>query len=203
MAKNRIVGSEDLKNVKALQTVKEIEDMKWALGRFCTPRDKFLFIFGINTGLRVSDILPLKVKDVRGKSHTAVVEKKSIRTDDETGKITKYKTRNVNLIQISDEIKEYTKGMNDDDYLFPSRKGGKPITTTQAYRQLVHAGNMLDRDDIGTHTMRKTFGFHFYKKTKDIYALMDMFNHHAESVTKRYIGIRQEELDESLVGFKL
>lgn len=194
-----------LKNVQPLRTAQEISDVIWALKRYGSnpERDVFLFRFGINTGLRISDILPLQVKDIRGKSHTKIVEQKSIRTDKETGKIIKFKSRTINLIQLSEEIEEYTKGMDDEDYLFASRKTGKPITTTQAYRVLEKAAEALERDDIGTHTMRKTFGFHYYKKTKDIYALMELFNHSAPSITKLYIGIRQEELDESLVGFKL
>lgn len=62
---------------------------------------------------------------------------------------------------------------------------------------------MIDRTDIGTHCMRKTFGYHHYKRNKDVAALQEIFNHSAPSITKRYIGIRQDEIDESLEGFKL
>lgn len=182
---------EDPNNVKPLKTIEEIKDMIWALGRHCTRRDQFLFIFGVHTGLRISDILKLSVKDVKNKTHVTVIEKK-------TGKV-----RMVLIEQIKEEINDYIRDMDPESSLFPSRKGGNPITTTQAYRALVKAGEMLDRDDIGTHTMRKTFGLHYYKKTKDVYNLMELFNHSAPSITKRYIGIRQEELDESLAGFKL
>lgn len=178
-------------NVEPLRTKQEIEDMKWSLSRHCTERDRFMFVFGINTGLRVSDILPLKVKDVRGKNHVRLIEKKT------------KKDRNVNVMGIVEEIESYTKGMDDEDYLFQSRKGSKPITDTQAYRALVQAGKMIDRVDIGTHTMRKTFGYHYYKKTKDVATLQEIFNHSYPSITKKYIGIRQEEIDETLVGFKL
>lgn len=179
------------KNVQPLRTKQDIEDMKQALRRFCGERDRFLFVFGINTGLRVSDILPLKVGDIRDRDYCIITEKK---TD---------KKRRVNVKELRDEIEAYTKGMADDDYLFASRKGNAPITPTQAYRALVKAGEMIDRDDIGTHTMRKTFGYHYYRKTKDIAFLMQIFNHAAPSITKRYIGITQDEIDETLVGFKL
>lgn len=56
-------------------------------------------------------------------------------------------------------------------------------------------------EEIGTHTLRKTFGYHFYKKTKDVAMLQDIFNHSAPVVTKRYIGITQDEIDEAIDKF--
>jgi integrase len=180
-----------LVDVQPLRTAQEIEDMKKSLRRWCGERDYFLFLFGINTGLRVSDIVPLKVKDVRGKTYVHVLEGKT------------EKARRVLLRGIQQEIEAYIKGMREEDWLFPSRKGNDHITPTQAYRALVKAGEMIDRTDIGTHTMRKTFGYHHYKQNKDVAALQEIFNHSAPSITKRYIGIRQDEIDESLEGFKL
>lgn len=178
-------------DVQPLRTREEIEDMKQSLRRWCGERDLHMFIVGINTGLRVSDIVSLKVSDVKDKTHVRVVEQKS-------GKV-----RNVNIKAIQPELSAYIAGMDSEGWLFPSRKGNGHITPTQAYRALVKAGEMIDRTDIGTHTMRKTFGYHHYKRNKDVAALQEIFNHSAPSITKRYIGIRQDELDESLEGFKL
>lgn len=178
-------------DVQPLRSKIEIEDMKDSLRRWCGERDRFLFIFGINTGLRISDIVPLKVKDVRGKTQVVIVENKSS------------KKRIVNIKEIQSEIEAYTKGMDSEAWLFPSRKGNGHITPTQAYRALVKAGEMIDREDIGTHTMRKTFGYHYYKRTKDVAMLQEIFNHSAPSITKRYIGITQDEINQSLEGFKL
>lgn len=180
-----------LVDVQPLRTEQEIDDMEYSLRRWCGERDWFLFIVGINTGLRVSDIVPLKVGDVRGKSYVIISEGKT------------KKARRVSLKPIQQEIEAYTRGMDPDDWLFPSRKGSGHITTTQAYRALVKAGEMIDRKDIGTHTMRKTFGYHHYKRNKDVATLQEIFNHSAPSITKRYIGIGQDEIDESLEGFKL
>lgn len=101
------------------------------------------------------------------------------------------------------DIADYTEGMNDEGYLFSSRKGYSHITTTQAYRVLVQAGDLLGRQDIGTHTMRKTFGYHYYKRTHDVVTLMNIFNHSDQSITKRYIGITDEEVANSLKDFRL
>ncbi len=180
-----------LYNVQPLRTQEEINDLKWSLERYCSPRDLFLFVFGINTGLRVSDLLPLRVSDVRDRTHVLIIEKK-------TGKKKRFP-----ILALQSEIVRYTASMKLQEYLFPSRKGNSPITTTQAYRALVKAASMINRDDIGTHTMRKTFGYHYYKQTKDIVTLMEIFNHSAPSITKRYIGITQDEIDESLKNFLL
>lgn len=178
-------------NVEPLRTPEEIYDMCQAIRRWCGERDLFLFKFGINTGLRVSDIVTLKVEDVAGKRHAKIREKKS------------GKARSVLLRPIQADIEEYIQGMQPGDWLFPSRKGTGHIRELQAYRQLVKAAEMIDRDDIGTHTMRKTFGYHYYKRTKDIVSLQMLFNHSSPAVTKRYIGITQDELDDSLAEFRL
>lgn len=182
----------DEKNVQPLRTREEIEEMKWALRRHCSERDYFMFVFGINTGLRVSDIVPLKVKDVKNKQHIVKKETK-------TKKIKRFYLNNT----LREEIATYIQGMNDEDYLFPSRKGDKNISTTQAYRSLVKAAGMLDRDDIGTHTMRKTFGYHHYKRNKDVATLQTLFNHSAPSITLRYIGITDDEVEATLIDFSL
>ncbi|KMY41465.1 site-specific integrase [Peribacillus loiseleuriae] len=180
------------KNVQPLRTAKEIEDMKWALRRYGSERDYFLFVFGINTGLRVSDIVPLTVGDVRGKAHVVIREKKTNKTK-----------RFMLPVKLREEIEDYTAHMSDEEYLFSSRKGNGPITPTQAYRALVKAGDVLGRGDIGTHTMRKTFGYAYYRRTKDLAFLQNIFNHSAPSITKRYIGITQDEIDETLKDFSL
>lgn len=178
-------------NVEPLRTPKEIKEFKDGLLDTCTERDLFMFVLGINTGLRISDLLKLKVGDVRGKTITQLIEQKS-------GKV-----RKLFLGSIQNEVIQYCDGKEDNDYLFPSKKGGKPISTTQAYRVMDKVADWLGRDDVGTHTMRKTFGYHYYKKTKDIATLMEIFNHSAPNITKRYIGINDEEIENSLKDFKL
>ncbi|MEC1387352.1 tyrosine-type recombinase/integrase [Aerococcus viridans] len=187
-------------NVQPLRSQDEIKEMILAIRRGnkgnpkrkdLAERDVMLFLTGINTGLRVSDLLTLKVGDVKGKNSFIIREGKT------------KKRRTVNIEAIRQEIDRYTDGRSNEEYLFPSQKGGSAMTTTQAYRVLESAGEWLGRDDIGTHTMRKTFGYHYYKATKDVAMLQDIFNHSAPSITKRYIGITQEEIDNSLKGFRL
>ncbi|WP_240378228.1 tyrosine-type recombinase/integrase [Bacillus piscicola] len=192
--------SERLIQVEPLRTAEDIQEMKLAIKRgnkakpkraALAERDLFLFTFGINTGLRVSDIVPLTVGDIKGKDAMVLREGKTA------------KPRKVLLAGLQEEMAQYVEGKTNEEYLFPSQKGDKPMTTTQVYRMLRDAGDWIGRHDIGTHTMRKTFGYHYYRHTKDIMKLADILNHSAPSITKRYIGITQDEITESLEGFKL
>ncbi|MFP3813497.1 tyrosine-type recombinase/integrase, partial [Bacillus sp. SIMBA_005] len=58
-------------------------------------------------------------------------------------------------------------------------------------------------DDIGTHTLRKTFGYHFYKQTKDVAMLQEIFNHSDQRTTLRYIGINQDAMNNAMKKFKI
>lgn len=175
--------------VQPIRDMNKINEMKKALK---TPRDKFLFTLGINVGVRISDLLQLKVKDVRGKRHLVIVERK-----------TQKEKRFLLNSELQKCIKEYTEGMDDNDWLFPSRKGSKPISRVQAYRILNDTAKEIGLEEIGTHTLRKTFGYWFYKKTKDIAMLQEIFNHSAPSITLRYIGINQDIMDKALEDFIL
>ena len=155
-------------------------------------RDEFLFTLGINSGLRISDLLPLRVCDVKDKTHITIKEKK-------TGKEKRFKI-NSNLRTVIDE---YIRSMNDGNYLFASQKTGLPIRREQAYKILNNVAKQIGLEEIGCHTMRKSFGFHFYQKTRDVALLQELFNHSAPSVTLRYIGINQDIMDKAIDDFSL
>ena len=154
-------------------------------------RDYMLFVVGINTGLRISDILPLRVKDITG-THIIIKEQK-------TGKNKRLWINNT----LRTELDKYIADMDDNDLLFPSRKGDKPISRIQAYRILNDVAEELGVPEIGTHTLRKTFGYWHYKQFKDVALLQEIFNHSAPSVTLRYIGINADLMDESMKNFGL
>ena len=178
-------------NVQPLRTQHEINDFLFGLRRNKNAkRDVFLFLIGINSGLRMSDIVKLKKKDILSAKNPRIVEQK-------TGK-----TRILYLSSLQDLIQEYTKDLEADDYLFPSTKGGH-LEVNTVYQMFQKVAKLLGRDDIGTHTLRKTFGYHYYKKTKDVATLMEIFGHSSETITKRYIGINEDEISETLLNFRL
>ena len=72
-----------------------------------------------------------------------------------------------------------------------------PITRQQAYNILSTAGKAFGLDSIGTHTLRKTFGYHLYKQTNDAALVMNILNHSDISITLRYIGVNQDRKDKA------
>ncbi|WHY66840.1 tyrosine-type recombinase/integrase [Neobacillus sp. SuZ13] len=188
----KLSKKDEIKDVQPLRDYDQIIDMKWSLKKWCGDRDYILFLLGINTGLRVTDLLNLRVKDIKKKKKITVKEGKT------------NKPRTIHLANVYKELNEYIKTLEGSEWLFPSRKGDKPITRIQAYRQLNKAAKMVDIEDgIGTHTMRKTFGYWYYKQTKDVAKLQMMLNHSHPKITLQYIGINNEGLDNSLNNFIL
>lgn len=132
-------------------------------------------------GLRISDVLKFKVKDVLSPVYN-IREKKT--NKQKVYEFNKYLKR---------EIEEYIKSKDENEYLFKSRTGkNKPITRQRAYQILKKACAQNCIYNVGTHTLRKTFGYHMYKKTKDVALLMEILNHSSPDITLRYIGINQE-----------
>lgn len=153
-------------------------------------RDFIMLMLGMYTGLRISDILELKVRDVRNKKNIYVREKKTGHS--KTFKINK---------ELAVYLKAYCKGKDDFEYLIASRQGiNKPITRQRAYQIIKEAAEMFNLESIGCHSLRKTFGYHHYKKYKDIVLLQKIFNHSDPAITLLYIGVIQKEIDDSMEG---
>ncbi|MGB8451835.1 MAG: tyrosine-type recombinase/integrase [Anaerocolumna sp.] len=145
-------------------------------------RDALMSAMGVYTGLRISDILNLRIRDIRNKEHISLREKK---------------TRKEKLIPINKflrgQIDEYIFDKKDFEYIFKSPNYmNKPITRQQAYNILIDAAKKFGVESVGCHTLRKTFGYLTYQKTKDAAMLRDIFNHSDIHTTLRYIGVNQD-----------
>ena len=151
-----------------------------------------MFLFGIHTGLRISDILPLRVCDVMYRTHVTIHEKK-------TGKTRLFRISS--SLQL--ELEDYVRDMNPDDYLFGNSQSGY-LSRQIAWQHLHKACRAVGiTDAVGTHTLRKTFGYHLYQKTKDVALLQMILNHSHPSVTLRYIGIQQDRIDAAIMELAL
>ncbi|MBD7939659.1 tyrosine-type recombinase/integrase [Cytobacillus sp. Sa5YUA1] len=177
-----------------IRSLEKIDEIKEWLLRHSSYRNYFLFYFGINTGLRISDILRLRVKDVRGKDVTKIKMKK-----------TEHTVEIYFNVVLQREIDKYTQRMADSDWLFPSREGEKTISRQMADKILRDAalGCGINQEAWGTHSMRKTFGYHYYQRTKDVYYLMKLFGHTTQSQTLQYIGIESDEIRKTMENFTL
>ncbi len=149
-------------------------------------RNYVMYMIGIYSGLRIGDILRLRVRDVRGAEVITLTEQK-------TGKEKRFPVGS----ELKKVIAAYVRDKKDYEYLIKSTMPGvynRPITRQQAYKILHEAGSRFGVEGLGTHSMRKTFGYHFYKQTGDLGLLMRIFNHSSESVTLAYIGAAQDDM---------
>lgn len=177
--------------VSALKDKKQIDLMKKIL-KSNNMRDYLLFVMGINVGLRISDLLNLKISNVvtNGKINKEVTIQEV--------KTKKMRTFTINK-SANSAIKEYLSMLGDYDedwYLFKSRKGdNKNISRVQAWQVLNDAAKLAGiKEDIGTHTLRKTFGYWSYKQGIDISLLQKIFNHSSPAITLSYIGITKDDI---------
>jgi integrase len=188
--------------VEPIRDVKKIIAMRKILraGRY-GPRDEAMFVVGINTALRIGDLLALAVGDVQdsdGKlSHDVEIKEKK------TGKPKRFPLNKLIRETLQCYLKAYV-DTNQFSPLFPSRQGGKAISRWQARKILSEAGESVGLSHIGTHSLRKTFGYHVYQRTGGNLGLVQkLLNHSTSAVTLRYIGIDQEQMDNTYLELNL
>lgn len=177
--------------VEPIKDKKKLKKIEKFLSKM-SKRNLLLFVMGTNTGLRISDILALDVEDVKNKDFVEIVEKK-------TGKKKKFPLNQ----KIKELVSKHTQNSPSDEPLFQTKFKNR-MERTYAYKIINHACKRCNvQGHTGTHTLRKTFGYHHYQKFHDIALLQKIFNHYSPSVTLRYIGIDQEEINNSYLNFIL
>ena len=155
-------------------------------------RDLLIFTIGTNCGLRISDILNLNVGDVMNKTYINIVEKKT----------NKPKRFPINS-KLKPMLDKFTADRKIEEPLFKSIFGNR-MERTQCYRIINDACQKVGIDyKVGTHTLRKTFGYHAYNSGYDLSLIQKLFNHSSPSITLRYIGITQDELDDVYLNLDL
>lgn len=165
-------------------------------------RNYALIVLGLNTALRISDLLHLTWGGVYDfekhhfRDHLLVIERK-------TGKrnyIVLNRHATGALAQYFDE-----RTPSPEDYIFSKRTSvHSPLCRSQAYRIIRKAaGNSMKEEHISCHSLRKTFGYHAWQQGTQPALLMDIFNHSSYRVTKRYLGIEQDEKDSIFMKIEL
>ena len=165
-------------------------------------RNYTMVCLGINSALRISDMLSLTWGDVyhfadgRFRSHISISERK-------TGKDRRI-ALNKSMRKALDLYRKSLPEVTEEMFIFPGRGGKKPLSRCQAYRILRSAGRALHFEtDISGHSLRKTFGYHAWKKGIQPAVLMDIFNHSSYRITKRYLGIVQDDIDQVFLEINL
>lgn len=157
-------------------------------------RNYALVVLGLNTALRISDLLHLRWNDLYDfeklcfRDHLLIKEQK-------TGKR--------NRIAINEKAREamemYFNERNpaEDEFIFSKRTNPyKPLSRSQAYRIIKDDANHTTSEEaVSCHSLRKTFGYFAWQEGVQPALLMDVFNHSSYAITKRYLGIEQDEKD--------
>ncbi|MFD2444619.1 tyrosine-type recombinase/integrase [Bacillus sp. CGMCC 1.16607] len=173
--------------VEALRDIMQINSIKKYLKKH-SERDYVLFVFGINTGLKITEMLDIKVGDLL--ESTDCVKNFYLYPHNEIMKEIYLNTK------VKQAILHYVQHqhLSNEDFLFKSTKTDKPITRQQAYRIIHQAAESIGIEGkIGTNSMRKTFGYHAYKRGIAISLLQKHFNHSTPSETLKYLGISKDE----------
>lgn len=185
--------------VEPIREREKIKDMKKYLQG--NKRDLLLFTLGINSALRVSDLLELKFGDIINKQLNPLEHIKLKET--KTGKHNKIAISKGVKKAIISYVQDFYKG-SLSDYVFYSRKeGDKPIQRAMAWKIIKGAADAVGVKDIGTHSLRKTWAYHSYRAGTDIVIIQDMLNHSSPAITLRYIGITQDEKDRAVLSLDL
>lgn len=164
------------------------------------PKYLLAFILGINLGLRANELLELKCSDIffpDGKiryivgDYTDTTDKISVFQEKVDKRRGLYLNEScVHAIQwyYGNDVSHYS-----DEYIFASREGGH-IEVDTLRKKLKDAAKACGiKQNIGTHTLRKTFGYFHYQSNHDIVFLQRLFGHSSALITMRYIGIADEE----------
>ena len=106
------------------------------------------------------------------------------------------------LSSLQELIREYTKDQEPADDLFPSNKGShlEVNVTNQIFQKVA---KLLGRGGIGRLMLRQSFDYRYCKKTKDAATLMEIFGSSNEEIMKRYAGIIEDKISETLLNFSL
>jgi integrase len=180
---------EPIRELKDIDTIKKILNDK--------PRDLLLFTMGINNGLRAGDLVNLKAGQLRG-----------LKPGDSL-RIFEGKTGKPNVVMVNKAVykvlKRYFDEVNpsDNGYLFKSRKGeNQPITVANVNLLIKSWCRRIGlKGNYGSHTLRKTFGY--VQRTKfgvSWEILAKRFNHSHPAITRRYLGIEDEEVNGILLN---
>lgn len=188
-------SSEDIQKITLHFVSTQPSSHKW--------RDLAIFSIGCNIGLRAGDLLSRTWGDIiqNGKIRDGVIIH-----EEKTGKKRKFHLNQdcKDAIQLYlDNTYQDISTLDLDDYIFPSRKGGH--ITVRAYGKILKQAALSIGIDynVGTHSMRKTFGYNVYKNTHNIELVQKIFGHSNSNITLRYIGIDDEMIKDGYNGLDL
>ena len=146
-------------------------------------RNYALFVVGINCAFRASDLLTLKVGDVR----SDVIR----RREKKTGKVREFYLNGAVRAAVAPLIK----GRADDDWLFPSERTGRPLTVPVFSGMVaIWCFNAGLKGNYASHTLRKTWARDKVDAGEPVWKISEALGHSSEKITRRYLGLQIEDL---------
>jgi len=181
--KGSIIKVEPIRTQAAIDAIKELIAGK--------PRDLAIFVTGINTNLRASDLLSIKVGQVKGLKPGDCF----ILREKKTGKPRSITINNSVYVVVQNLLSQRASAKHED-YLFESRKGRRPLSVPYLNALVKSWCNAVGlKGNYGSHTLRKTFGYiHRTLFSTDLPTLMTMYNHSSERQTLMYLCIQPNEI---------
>ena len=181
--------------IRDRKRIAHIKNLLRGQGRY---RDLILFIVGINTALRISDLLGLRIGDF-------VDERRRIKPRFWIRE-RKHGKRHEVIVNdsIREALKEYFEAYRDiasdpSHFLFFNPKTNtylQPIKRGQAWKFVSSICRQVGlRGNFGTHSLRKTWGYHARLQGVDLALIMHKLNHASLAYTKRYLGITDDKLE--------
>src|SRR5918996_479916 len=160
---------------------KEVERLLLAATK---QRDRCLLMTAYATGLRVSELVRLKLSSID--SHRMMV-----RVEQGKGRKDRYTILSQRLLC---ELRSYWKEHRSPTYLFPNRKG-TPISIDYAQKTYNRAklGAGIEKGH-GIHTLRHCFATHLLEAGVDLVTIKTVLGHNSLHSTQRYLQIRQHKL---------
>lgn len=188
-----------MNEVEAVKNRDTIKLISYLLERHFGQQMADVWNIGLNLALRISDLLAIKFSDIDGDRLTIIEQK--------TGKRASIKLNPKTLALIEAIQQRHPEHI----YLFQSHRSSqakdrqapaKPLTRRAVAKAFAFVGDDI-KLALGTHSMRKTRGYHLYQACKDIGRVMRMLRHQSEAVTLRYIGITQQQIDKDFVELEI
>ena len=206
------------KPIKDKQTIKQIKEIYIKKNK---KRDLLLFLLAINTGLKLNDLLNLNVKDVKEKEYLEIKQINIINDDNNNKEKEKENNNNnnkttrkqkINEIPINKTIqkliKEITNKRKPKEPLFISNFGGRLDRTLvyKTFKEIINESTLIKKEEkkyFSPSSWRKTFGYHYYQKYKDLSYLQYLFSQQTINETIRYIQIPQINMCRKVQGLNL
>jgi len=192
-----------MKGARPLTDVEVNQVLDVLNGRY-GKRDRALFLLGVRSGFRISEILSLRLMDVYVANE--IVLRISVKRSNMKGKV---EGRTVILHQQAKEALQIwidellSLGGTGSDFLFKSRNGvNQPISRSQAFKLLERAYRKLGfAGTLGTRTMRKSFASCVYEKlNRDLVKTQKALGHRNINSTVSYLSFKSEEIDQAILS---